>query len=232
VSNTRSSEADHVTNLPPIEQRLSRLDVARYLLQVEFTKLARPPFDPADVEDLVKLIDALPEYHDGPRNSPTHLYAALMDDTLEWGTTSVPAAKLVMGPHDGGLIYEYVEKADAFVDAFVRLLSQERDREEFAEFFRSGDIEYPRIIAILEDYDDSTPFLHGPKEDHGLIYKIKDGYHRTFSMVAQGLRMIPVILGCLPGLKPWKGYYRHLPADDPRRRRPERDTSRPCGESE
>jgi len=185
---------------------LSHLDVARRLLEVEFSKASDPPFNPYEIDDLAQLIETVPQYHDGPKNSPKHMYAALSDPGLLWCETRVPVSKLVMGPCDEGLLYGYVKKANGLVADFVRLISREQENEEFSEWFWDAEIKHIRIPAVLEDYRDATPYLPEPKPDHGLIFKIKDGYHRTFQMIARGEQSVPLILGYLDGFKPWKGY--------------------------
>lgn len=195
-------------NEPP---NVSRMDVLRYVLEVEFSKLDKAPFDPCARGDFETLLEILPDYHDAPRNSPAHLYAALLDEDLTWNKAEVPSGEVFMGPGEPGLHTDVVMEAGGRVARFVQLV-RERHSEQgcFRSYFREGAIRYPVVVCTLCDYREMTPWLAEPKEDLGAVYRLHDGYHRTFQMIARGLATIPVLLSRRKDGQLWRGNYRHL----------------------
>jgi len=187
------------------------MDVLRHELEVELSKLDTAPFDPRAESDFDTLLEELPRYHDGPRNSPTHLYAALADDSLVWRRAEIPASQLLMGPGPAGLHTEVATQAEGFVDRFARLV-RERYREEecFKSYFWDAEIRYPIVPCVLVNYGAATPWLPEPKKDYGPVYRLQDGYHRTFQMILRGKATIPSFAACCRDGSPWEGNYGHL----------------------
>ncbi len=189
---------------------VSRMGVLRYVLEVEFSKLDKPPFDRYAEADFETLLEILPEYHDGPRNSPAHLYAALSDEELVWSKSEIPAGEIFMGPGEAGLHAETVMEAGGRVAEFVRLVREKHSGQDcFGAYFREGAIRYPVVVCTLCDYREMTPWLPEPKEDLGGVYRLQDGYHRTFQMIARGMAAVPALAGRKDG-RPWRGNCRHL----------------------
>ena len=192
-------------------QEISRMEVLKHELEVEFSKLAEPPFDPQATDDFDTLLEELPKYHDAPRNSPAHLYAALADDDLVWRRTEVPASKLLMGPGEEGLHSEVVRQAEGFVTRFVRLVQERYSGLEcFKSYFWDADIQYPAVPNVLVDYKKATAWLPEPKGDYGPVHRLQDGYHRTFQMILRGMTTIPSFAACRRDGSPWEGNSRHL----------------------
>jgi hypothetical protein len=187
------------------------LDVLRYELEVEISKIDSPPFDPYDRSDFEALLEELPKYHDGPRNCPSHLYAALADDTLEWRRMEIPVADLLMGPGDPGLHREVAAEAEGFVTRFVRLVQEHHRQEEcFKSYLWDAAIRYPTVPCVLVEHKNATPWLADPKKDHGTVYRLQDGYHRAFQMVLRGARTVSAFAAYRRDGSPWDGNYRHL----------------------
>jgi hypothetical protein len=190
---------------------ISRLDVLRYELEVEFSKIDTAPFDPHEESDFAMLLETLPTYHDGPRNSPIHLYAALADDTLVWRMTEVPVSQLLMGPGETGLHTEVAMQAEGFVASFVRLVQERYARHaSLKSYYWNADIRYPILPCVLVDYQNATPWLPEPKKDYGVVYRLQDGYHRVFQMILRGMTVVPAFAACCKNGSPWEGNYRHL----------------------
>ena len=187
------------------------MDVLRYVLAVEFTKVAAPPFDPYGETDQRALLEALPQYHDGPRNSPNHLYAALADDQLVWHRAEVPVSQLIRGPGTTSEESQVAVQAEGFVDRFARLVHARYSGSEcFRSCFRDVPIEHPWIPCVLVDYLTATPWLPEPKRDFGQVYRVLDGYHRAFQMVLRGRPTISAFAGRRETGAVWEGNYGHL----------------------
>lgn len=190
-------------------ERVSRAHVARYVLQVEFSKMPQPPFDPAAQKDLRKLTDAIGEYHP-PRNSPSHLYAAITDVRLQWYDVEIPVEKLLMGPGQEGLHADLAGRAAGFVSSFARLAGEHAEHPDIAPYLVRRPMEFPIIPTAMVDYRHATPWLPEAKADHGDVYRLLDGYHRTVAMALQGCRTIRSYVGIMESRAPWRGNYAHL----------------------
>jgi hypothetical protein len=187
------------------------MDILRYELKVEFSKRGAPPFDPDDQNDFETLLETLPQYHDGPRNSPAHLYAALADDDLIWRRTEIAVSDLLIGPGEPGLHTEIAAQAEGFIARFVQLVHEHHSHQEcFKSYFWNAPIQYPTIPCALVNYKSATPWLPDPKKDHGQVYRLQDGYHRTFQMILRGRKTVPAFAACRKDGSPWEGNYRHL----------------------
>lgn len=187
------------------------MDVLRYELEVELSKIDTAPFDPQKESDFGALLEELPRYHDGPRNSPAHLYAALADDNLVWRRTEVPVSRLLMGPGEAGLHTKAVMQAEGFVTRFVRLAQERYSQHEcFKSYFWDAEIRYPAVPCVLVNYREATPWLPEPKKDYGPVYRLQDGYHRAFQMILRGMKTIPSFAACCKDGSPWEGNYCHL----------------------
>lgn len=192
-------------------QKVSRMDVLRYELAVELSKIDEPPLDPYEENDFEALLEALPEYHDGPRNSPAHLYAALADGDLVWRRMEVAVSDLLMGPGEPGLHTEAATQAEGFVARFARLVQERHSQKQcFRSYFWDAEIRYPTVPCVLVRYCDATPWLRESKRDYGTVYRLQDGYHRVFQMVLRGLETVPAFAACHTDGSPWEGNYRHL----------------------
>jgi hypothetical protein len=190
---------------------VSRMDVLRYVLEVEFSKLEKAPFDLYAGGDFETLLEALPDYHDGPRNSPAHLYAALLDEELVWSRVEIPAGELFMGPGEAGLHAEVAMEAGGRVARFVHLVRERHGGEDcFRSYFREGAIRYPVVVCTLCDYREMTPWLAEPKDGLEAMYRLQDGYHRTFQMIARGMERVPALAARRKDGCPWRGNYQHL----------------------
>ena len=198
-------------------ERVSRARVARYVLQVEFSKLTRPPFDPASEKDMGKLAEAVAQYHDGPRNSPMHLYAAITDARLEWYRLQVPVDKLLMGPGEGDVHADLARQAGGFVASFARLLSEHAKHPGIAPYLITKPVAFPIVPTVLVDYRNATPWLPEPKANHGDVYRLLDGYHRSVAMILQGLATVCSHVGTIEDRSPWRGNYDHLDRWDGKR---------------
>jgi hypothetical protein len=191
-------------------RKVSRLDVLRYELEVGFSKLARRPWEPGE-RDFEFLLEELPKYHDGPRNSPTHFYAALADENLEWFEEEVPVGELVMGPGDEGLHAQVATEAEGYIHRFVKLVQENyHDDECFKSHFRDGPIRYPLVPCVFADYKEVMHYLGPTRGDYGGVYRIQDGYHRTFQMIARGRERIPAFVGRCKEGSLWRGNFSYL----------------------
>jgi hypothetical protein len=207
-----------------MHDQVPTIEVLRYALQVNFSKLPRPPFDPASITDLGELAEAVAQYADSPRNSPSHLYAAVTDPRLTWHRTQIPASQIILGPGSPGVHTELVVQAEAFIERFVTLAQPHRAHEDLRAHFRADPILFPVVPSVLVDYQKATPFLPAPKGDYGSVYRLLNGYHRSFAMILRGQREIPALLAVYDGGEPWPGNYTHLDRFESGRWIPRSDT--------
>ena len=187
----------------------SAIDVARYILEVEFSKLDALPFDPVEIDDINLLAEEVARYHDAPRNSPTHAFAALTDGNLRWFRMSIPADRIIMGPGDPAS-RPLVVQAKALVSRFVQLVNESENAALMQEYSWDREIDFPLVPCVLVDYHSGTPFLPEPKGDYGAVYRLLDGYHRTFTLVARGQTEVESFVGIRVDGEPWAGNFAHL----------------------
>jgi len=195
---------------PPRGQSVSRMEVLKNVLTVEFSKLDAPPFDPDSEEVFETLLERLVEFDVGPRNSPSHLYAALADPDLLWHRSELSPELLIRGPGDNELEMRLAVQAEGFLHRFIKLAEAFSDDASLKPYFRDSEIRFPTVVCVLVDYADAVPWMPPPVKDHGQVYRVLDGYHRAFQMIRNGRAAIPAFTACRRDGSAWKGNFRHL----------------------